>query len=86
MINPHLNIRKRSRHLHRGAGKNSPIEEENPNIIHLDEDTSEAIPSAQNTPTNPVSTKFIPLPRPRTRKQKEKNLQHMLHPSAQIVV
>ena len=80
VLNLHINICKRSFHLHHGATQTPPVEEENPNIIHLDEDTSEASPSAQNTPASPVSTKFVPLPRPHTKKQKAKNVQRMLYP------
>ena len=57
MLNPYLNIRKQSHHLHHGTSQNSLVEEENPNIVHLDEDTSEPIPSTQNTPTSAMSAK-----------------------------
>ena len=70
VLNPHLNIRKRSRHFHHESSQTLPVEEENPNIIHLDEDTLEPSPSEQNTHASPLSAKFVPFSQPRTRKQK----------------
>ena len=61
VLNPHLNIRKRSHHFHRGTSQTSPIEEENPNIVHLDEDISEPNSPVKNTAASPVSAKFVPF-------------------------
>ena len=61
VLNPHLNIHKRSRHFHQGTSQTSPVEEENPNIVHLDEDISEPNSFAQNTTASPVSTEFVPF-------------------------
>ena len=78
VLNRHLNIYKRSHHFHYGTSQTSPIEEENPNIVHLGEDISEPNSSTPNKPASPVSSKFVPFSWPRTRKQKEKNDQCML--------
>ena len=86
MLNIHLNIHKRSYHFHRGTSQTSPVEEENPNIVHLDKDTSEPNSSIQNTPDSPVSVEFVPFSQPHTRRHKEKNVQRMLRPSTKTVV
>ena len=61
VLNPHLNIHKLSHHFHPKSRPNSPVEDENPNIIHLDEDVSEPNSPVQDTPASPVSTDFVPF-------------------------
>ena len=69
VINPHLNIRKWSWYLHNHEASQTPlVEEKSPNVVHLDEDTSEEIPAH----STPISVEFVPLPWPRTRDHKEK--------------
>ena len=73
VLNPHLNIQKLPRHLHNNESIQTPSTEKKiPNIMHIDEDTSESIPSTHFTLVNPVSAKFLPFPRIRTRYHKEK--------------
>ena len=63
VLNPHLNIRKRPKHIHNCEANQTPsYEKKIANVVHIDEDTSEASPSAHSTPINPVSAKFVPLP------------------------
>ena len=44
VLNPHLNIHKRSHHFHHELRETSLVEEENPNIVHLGEDVSDLTP------------------------------------------
>ena len=60
VLNPHLNIQKRPRYLHHHDSSQSPfVEKEIPNVVHLDEDTSEVNPSTHTTPVIPAH--FVPL-------------------------
>ena len=87
VLNPHLNIRKRPRHLHNCESSQIPFAEKKiPNTVLIDEDTSEARPSAHSTPVNPVSAEFLPFPRIRTRDQKEKFSQSIVQPIVQTMV
>ena len=86
MLNPHLNICKRSQHFHPDSKKNSPTVEENPNVVHLDESVLEPISPMQETLSSLVSAHFVPFSRPRTRIQKAKSVRRRLQPSTQIVV
>ena len=72
VINPHLNIHKRAHHFHPESRPTSPTTKENPYIVHLDEDVSEPHSPVQETPSSPVSVKFVPFSRPHTRRQKAK--------------
>ena len=58
VLNPHLNIRKRSHHFHLESRPTSPLE--NPDVVHLNEDVSEPN-SLQETPSSLVSTEFVPF-------------------------
>ena len=76
VLNPHLNIRKHTRHINCQESNPSPLSENKiPNVVHLDDDTLEA---SLSTHFVPVSSKFIPLSRPRTRDQKAKFVQFMV--------
>ena len=59
VLNPHLNIHKRSRHFHPESRPTSPVE--NPDVVHLDEDVSERNSPMQDTPARPVSVEFVPF-------------------------
>ena len=59
VLNPHLHIRKRSHHFHPKSRLTWPIEDENPNIVHLNEDVLEPNSPMQDTPTSPVSSEFV---------------------------
>ena len=86
VLNPHLNIHKRSRHFHPESRPTSPIAEENPNVVHLDEDVSEPHSPVKETPASAVSTDFVPFSQPCTRRQKAKSVQRMFRPNTQTVV
>ena len=87
VLNPLLNIWKHPRHIHNHESSQSPsLEKKNTNVVHLDDDTSEAITSTRSTPIIPVSAKFVPLSRPRTRFQKEKYVQSIAQSSVQTTV
>ena len=81
VLNPHLNIQKFPWHLHHQESNPSlSLEKKSPNVVHLDDDTSEVSPSTHSIP---ISAEFIPLPRPRTRDQKEKFAQSMVQSATQ---
>ena len=61
VLNPHLNIRKRSCHFHPESIPTSPTIEENPNVVHLDEGVLEPNSLVQETPASPVSIEFVPF-------------------------
>ena len=59
VLNPHLNIRKQSRHFHPESRPTSLVE--NLNVVHLDEDVSQPYSLVQDTPASPVSAEFVPF-------------------------
>ena len=73
VLKPHHNIRKIPRNLRNHKSSQTPsIKNKIPNIVHMDEDTLEASPSAYYTLVNLVSAEFLPFPRFPTRDQKVK--------------
>ena len=85
-LNPHLIIHKRSRHFPLESTPTSLIEEENPNVVHLDEDVLKPNSHVKDTPTSPMYVEFVTFLQPHTKRQKAKSVQRMLWPSTQTVV
>ena len=60
VLNPHLNVQKRPRHIR----DYKPTEKKIPKIVHIDEDTPEESPPAHSpTLVNLVSAEFLSVPR-----------------------
>ena len=85
VLNPHLNICKCRRYSHRQESRPYPsTRKKNPNIVHLDDDVSEAIPYTWSYPV--VPTEFIRLSQPFTRKRKVEFAQTSHQPHVQPLV
>ena len=87
VLNPHLNIQKHPRHLRNRESSQTPCTKKKiPDIVHINEDTSEAIPSTYSTPFNPISAEFLPFIRIHTRDQRVNFSQSIIQPIIQTMV